>query len=805
MPRQRRAWKNWTPFAIVLAVLILTWVIFKIPGDQTPRWLKSLEPLSWAASVLSLLLSVVLSRRPNNPAGPREQLDDATHRLAHRVLYQSQAAAQRLQLENPRALDVQYRAAPEELYDSWRNIQRTPDHTKAPGALLAGSFATIHRTYSAIESGRLLILGKPGAGKTVLAHRLILSVLDNRAPSAPVPVLFNLGTWEPPTSDLADWLVEQLLRNHPHLNGADPTREDANLAEALVRRGLILPVLDAFDEIPAGHYHHAIAKINDWTGPVVVTSRPVEFTAATRGIKVLSRAAGVVVEDLTLEETERFLRLSASKERADAWTRVFDWIRSTPTGDPVRQRLDLVLRTPLMVSLARTVYNDHDGAPPGELLDSNRFPTSSTVEDHLLSAYLTVSYRNGRSTAQQRRAGPTWRPEQARRWLGYLSTVRSPDLAWWKLSTPLHHVSKVLIMGLVGTAAGAVIGTLAYSLGNIVEYIIEGSSGSLPRIYLNDDLGHTEARTGLAVGLAVGIFNVFKTKYRNADNEPERLRLGIWPQGGRTRNPRPRLSRFATNVVFGILLGLVVGLVSVLSFSYRNRFGQTYGLDLVLYMFPGLYSEFRYQVLTTIGPFSGMLRFEADLIFGCTLGVLIGIGYALANPVVDFLGDSVDRTRSADPWESLSTDRTTTLVRMFLIALMAGLVVGVPVAESCYEYSPFCQHDWSEAVNRGTNYGALYASYAALIRLLPSAWGTWLVYVRIWLPLTRRLPWRPKTFLQDAYERQVLRHAGAAYQFRHDRLREHLAEKAARPIEPEHRPGLQLDDGVTVPSWPRTR
>jgi hypothetical protein len=56
-----------------------------------------------------------------------------------------------------------------------------------------------------------------------------------------------------------------------------------------------------------------------------------------------------------------------------------------------------------------------------------------------------------------------------------------------------------------------------------------------------------------------------------------------------------------------------------------------------------------------------------------------------------------------------------------------------------------------------------------------TAWGQWLVLSRFWWPVTGRMPWSVITFLDDAYDRGVLRQAGAVYQFRHDRLQDHLS------------------------------
>ncbi|WP_051852367.1 hypothetical protein [Streptomyces aureocirculatus] len=55
-----------------------------------------------------------------------------------------------------------------------------------------------------------------------------------------------------------------------------------------------------------------------------------------------------------------------------------------------------------------------------------------------------------------------------------------------------------------------------------------------------------------------------------------------------------------------------------------------------------------------------------------------------------------------------------------------------------------------------------------------TAWGQ-LAVARVWLALTRRLPWRIMTFLDEAHRRGVLRRSGAHYEFRHLRMQQRLA------------------------------
>ncbi|GHC43001.1 hypothetical protein GCM10010507_17270 [Streptomyces cinnamoneus] len=80
----------------------------------------------------------------------------------------------------------------------------------------------------------------------------------------------------------------------------------------------------------------------------------------------------------------------------------------------------------------------------------------------------------------------------------------------------------------------------------------------------------------------------------------------------------------------------------------------------------------------------------------------------------------------------------------------------------------------------GVQDGLVIALGAALVAALSgfcdTAWGFFLL-VRCWLALRQRLPLRLMRFLEDAYERGVLRQFGAVYQFRHSRLQEHFAER----------------------------
>jgi hypothetical protein len=99
-----------------------------------------------------------------------------------------------------------------------------------------------------------------------------------------------------------------------------------------------------------------------------------------------------------------------------------------------------------MVGLARAIYSDTPGRDPSVLLDTDRFPTPETVEDHLLGSFIPTVYR-------QQPHNRRWDPERVHHWLGYLARhldrLGTRDLAWWELGTTMRRSSRILVVGLV--------------------------------------------------------------------------------------------------------------------------------------------------------------------------------------------------------------------------------------------------------------------------------------------------------------------------------------------------------------------
>ena len=210
--------------------------------------------------------------------------------------WNTEAAVRRL--NDPYPLPVSWDAADASLTDSWDSLVRLASSggsglsRRAQGlwaegpADLAGEGGELAEVLARVPTGRLVVLGEPGAGKTMLMVRLVLDLLARRASGNPVPFLTSIASWNPKEQDLRGWLADQLLIDHPALASirrAD--RTEPAQATALVATGLILPVLDGLDEIPEEVRGSAISRINDALRPgeqVVVTCRSEEYREAVR-------------------------------------------------------------------------------------------------------------------------------------------------------------------------------------------------------------------------------------------------------------------------------------------------------------------------------------------------------------------------------------------------------------------------------------------------------------------------------------------------------------------------------------------
>jgi hypothetical protein len=82
--------------------------------------------------------------------------------------------------------------------------------------LAEGQITGLHAIYGGLGSGRLVITGAPGSGKTGAAVLLVLAALQHRnqvpagdRPKVPVPVLFTAQDWDSHRQPVSQWLTRR--------------------------------------------------------------------------------------------------------------------------------------------------------------------------------------------------------------------------------------------------------------------------------------------------------------------------------------------------------------------------------------------------------------------------------------------------------------------------------------------------------------------------------------------------------------------------------------------------------------------
>ncbi|MFF2806030.1 NACHT domain-containing protein [Streptomyces sp. NPDC058000] len=605
---------------------------------------------------------------------------------------------------------------------------------------------------------RMVLLGAPGAGKTTLAMRLILALLADPRPRV-VPVMLTLASWNPHEEALRDWLIRRIGEDYRMALSGRAT------AEELVTAGRVLPVLDGLDEIAPAHRAAALPEIDrafDGADPIVLTCRAREFREVVADGSGVTQALVVEAEPVPLPAVTDFLGAFEGGPPADRWRAVLTELSRRPG-------MTAVLSNPLMVTLLRSQYG-RGGTDADTLLNEDDFPDAATLERHLLDGVIPAAF-DGAGTPAGDVDGPgrpvrAWPAEAAERWLTELAhRADGDDLAWWQLPGSVLKPS------------------LAY-LWLAMTVFWCASALVLFRALAPDALGlWTVAGLGLAA-LAVGTLGVLPLTHESGMEK-------VWETQeeppGKLRRALRHLGVFAGCVLGStVLVAVAVGLTALAIFfinitnktasqCYQVIDGTCYQLvdqdpfstggSHDYQLMPVNAAELpRYEPLS-FAPIGEHLALLLLVVLG--IGVLVFVHALLSAPP-----PQVDMASS--PGSVLKSARRRG-VQSAVFALTSGLLANAAV--------------WTliEASPPTRALTALLGLTVLLFVLARSVWVQYALSVGL-LAVRCRLPWRLMPFCADAHTLGVLRQAGSLHQFRHGRLKEHLASR-----HPRHREAVDGD------------
>src|ERR1022692_4723396 len=216
---------------------VITVVLVAIPV-AVALYLSLLYRLGVPATVVTTLLSggapagVYLgwaSYRNSRPDPAGKNLAAVVDDLADAIRRQWDEEARVRRLYDPYALPVSWAPADGSLVDPWDVLVKQAANA-GPGRAAAGAGtwaagpdelegtdSELSDVLLRVPTGRLVVLGAPGTGKTVLMVRLVRDLLERRVGGAPVPVLVPLASWDPAKQELREWLTAQLTIDYPAL------------------------------------------------------------------------------------------------------------------------------------------------------------------------------------------------------------------------------------------------------------------------------------------------------------------------------------------------------------------------------------------------------------------------------------------------------------------------------------------------------------------------------------------------------------------------------------------------------------
>jgi hypothetical protein len=588
--------------------------------------------------------------------------------------------------------------------------------------LPSGTLYDLFRIYGGLSSGRLIILGEVGAGKSgaailllleALAHRGKLTIADGARVA--VPVLVTPQNWDPTTESFTEWLAARLARDYALLR-APEYGEDVPLR--LIEGGYLAVILDGLDEMPQALHSDALSALNEQaTFRLVLLSRPQELVAAVkRAHAPLRGAAALELMPMDAEQEANYLASCQADQPPPQWQHLINHLRKCRDGV-----LAQALNTPLTLTLVRDTYGrglDIDNLIDSHI-DSSASSSTEAIEEHLLEQVVTAAY-----ATHPGRPVLGFTVEQARRWLGKLARQmneeRTHNLTWWRIPAwaPAWPRAIATIMALcvvcalitpsVGLAiiiVSRVRPSLAFDVGPLVAILaafgktlgfafmfgpglllifspFRASSASDDRppwgrsdirvillaalgvgLGLGLEKGLQDPKRGVAIGLVCSVVVGFGFLF--GAGPPQQLGWLRWTRTDARTNLR-------TGVLAGIAAGLVTGL------------GYGFGYDLQHGLGCGLLVGTGYLLVIVVGGRPSRQRRQPQWVIDVPTVLLIGLiiaiasgaaGYGIAYILTVILGGRVPVLRSQLRWSPTATPKT--LLSGLLAGSATGLVFGV--------------------------------------------------------------------------------------------------------------------------------
>ncbi|MEU3253113.1 hypothetical protein [Streptomyces sp. NPDC006997] len=260
------------------------------------------------------------------------------------------------------------------------------------GELLIPSLngADLVRRYRDLRGRRAVVLGAPGSGRSTAACRLVLGLVAARAEEgagAPVPVLVSLSSWDPAAEGVEQWFTGRVVDRY----GGEP-----GVVRELLGDGLVIPVLDGLDELPASQRPAAVRLLLRWLDGLPRSVLTCTHAVHEELVGQLDQSLGTPLPLLPL--TPGAVAGHLRQVGGELWEPVVRAVEAEPDG-PLAEAFS----SPWLLAHAVSGYGGSRHRRPEELTDRAALPDAAAVRDRVLNTSDPTATLDGPGGTDRRR------------------------------------------------------------------------------------------------------------------------------------------------------------------------------------------------------------------------------------------------------------------------------------------------------------------------------------------------------------------------------------------------------------------
>ena len=443
--------------------------------------------------------------------------------------------------------------------------------------------------FNQMGAGRtLLILGEPGAGKTISLLKLAESLIarTEKDLSQPIPVVFNLSSWASKKQTISEWLIQELL---------DKYKVSKPLGKAWVEQQQLLLLLDGLDEVKVEHRNPCVQALNQFmqthgVTEMVICSRIKDYEILSERLNLQS---AICIQPLTDEQIYQYLNQAGAKLAA---------LKALLQQDAKFREF---ATSPLILSVMSLTYQ---GCLSKELCSLN---STEGWQSRLFNNYIE-------RMLQRRKNNPQYSQEKTIRWLIWLAKRMSEEKltvflieqmqpSWLKINFQRWTYSIIIIL-LSGGTVGLIYGIIIVSFYPLSLAIL----------------------VGVIIGSLAGIFWFL-------------FRENIVPSSSLAFSYKRTINSLFKGSILGCLLGIILGIIFWIFFDFKIAldllirqglsFGLITGIPLSLILSFNHYEIEKKQPIPNQGIWSSL---KNSLLLGL-IGLIIVQFISTSLPILDVL------------------------------------------------------------------------------------------------------------------------------------------------------------------------